>query len=350
MDQPLFVPENQYPESGADSSSGAGGLAAVVAGMVGDPRGRFARALIVAYGLDASQGRVLGSRIEDVVDQVFVSESAALDCADSKSTDVASAGPGSAGPDPAGPAGDPGTVSAGAGPGRLSRSDMVSFVQATSRQVARMEALRAWAMAMLTRDAAYHECDTDWATDDGTGRACPTCSPEAPAAAEEPAGEGSGSDGSASPDDGAAGDVTAGCVDGSVAVGRVDRRVGTRPSVSPIGQVGLEISAALGMSPTFATTLVDAAVDQVAELPATWAAMTTGGIDGYKARVIAAGTRPLIENVDLAPSDPQYAAEMARREQLRRDIETRVLPNAGTKTGEQLRRQVRGLVLRADPG
>src|SRR5690625_4843874 len=103
------------------------------------------------------------------------------------------------------------------------------------------------------------------------------------------------------------------------------------------------------MSPTFATALVDAAVDHVAELPATWACMATGGIDGYKARVIASGTRPLIENIDLAPSDRRYAAEMARRERLRRGIETRVLPNAGTKTGEQLRRQVRRLVLRADP-
>jgi len=194
---------------------------------------------------------------------------------------------------------------------------------------------------MLTRDAAYHECDTDWATDDGTGRACPTCSPEAPAAAEEPAGEGSGSDGSASPDDGAAGDVTAGCVDGSVAVGRVDRRVGTRPSVSPIGQVGLEISAALGMSPTFATTLVDAAVDQVAELPATWAAMATGGVDGYKARVIASGTRTLIDTIGLAPSDPQYPGRGGPAA-----TAARIDPGAGTT---RRRNQDRGTTTPSDP-
>src|SRR5699024_9277972 len=114
-------------------------------------------------------------------------------------------------------------------------------------------------------------------------------------------------------------------------------------------QVGMEVSAALGVSPTLGTAMVDRAVDQVTDLPETWARRADGSIDGYKARLIAAGTRPLIENVDVSLPAAERAAERARRERLRVSVQRRVLPTAAAKTGEQLRRQVRRLVLRADP-
>src|SRR5690625_1374109 len=126
MDQPLFFPEDQAPQPGADSGTDTADLAAAVASIVADPRAWFAREVIEADGLDAPAGRVLSTLIEDVVECVF--------------TPVVGSGPGS------GPVGSDRAV----GGGRVSRADMVSFVQAASRQMARMEALRAWAMAMLT--------------------------------------------------------------------------------------------------------------------------------------------------------------------------------------------------------
>src|SRR5690625_4171828 len=114
MDQPLFFPEGQAPQPGAEPGTNTADVATMVASIVVDPRAWFAREVFEADGLDAPAGRVLATQIEDVAERVF-------------STDLDS------GPD-SGPAGSDGAV----GGGRLSRADMVSFVQAASRQMARM--------------------------------------------------------------------------------------------------------------------------------------------------------------------------------------------------------------------
>src|SRR5699024_4620943 len=229
---PLSFPESPGPDagvgSGAESGAESGGLAAMVAAMAGDPRVWFARGLIETDGLDAPAGSALGMEIEDVAERVLASDPAAG--------------------------------------GRLSRHGAVAFVQAGTRQMSRLEAVRSLVMTMLTHDGAYHECDTEWSGDDGTGRACVACS-ESRDLEHTSAGE---------------------------TVAR-----GGSQNASPVGQVGMEVSAALGVSPTLGTAMVDRAVDQVTDLPETWARMADGSIDGYKARLIAAGTRPLIENVDV---------------------------------------------------
>jgi hypothetical protein len=70
----------------------------------------------------------------------------------------------------------------------------------------------------------------------------------------------------------------------------------------------------------------------VHDLPATLAELAAGRIDGYRARVIAEQTRPLVHNPDL-----------------RRKIETTLLAKAHRQSGPQLRSAARRAVAAADP-
>ncbi|HMG31970.1 MAG TPA: DUF222 domain-containing protein, partial [Jiangellaceae bacterium] len=92
------------------------------------------------------------------------------------------------------------------------------------------------------------------------------------------------------------------------------------------------VSAELRLSPAAAVARVALACELVAELPATLAELSAGGIDGYRARVIAEQTRPLAG----APG-------------LRRSVEATMLATAHRKTATQLRAAVTKAVIAADP-
>ena len=105
--------------------------------VVDDPSEWFARPLVDGAGLGGPAGAVLAAKIEEIAERVL-------------STDP--------------------NVHA-----RLSRHDTVSFASAVTRQIAHLEALLTQAAAVATLDAAYHECDTAWDADDGSGRSCVAC-------------------------------------------------------------------------------------------------------------------------------------------------------------------------------
>jgi hypothetical protein len=93
-----------------------------------------------------------------------------------------------------------------------------------------------------------------------------------------------------------------------------------------------EVSAAMRWTPSFADGQVRDALALVEELPATLAALATGRIDAYRARVIAEETAPL-----------------ADRPQLRAKVEAKVLASAETKTGPQVRAHAKKAVITAAP-
>lgn len=261
--------------------------------VVNDPSEWFARPLVDGAGLGGPAGAVLAGKIEEVAARVL-----------SVNPDVQA---------------------------RLSRHDTVSFVSAVTRQIAHLEALLSQAAAVATLDAAYHECDRGWDADDGNGRPCVACTYPPLVLADTDDGETI---------------IVPATVDGEPDPDWPRMATG---HASPVGQVGLELSAALQVSPTYATGLVDRAVDLSQNLPATWTALADGRIDGYRARIIAETTRPLVDNID--PSLPESArfAEQVRREGLRAAVEAQVLAKADSQTAEQLARRARRLVLRADP-
>ncbi|HJU98261.1 MAG TPA: DUF222 domain-containing protein, partial [Jiangellaceae bacterium] len=59
------------------------------------------------------------------------------------------------------------------------------------------------------------------------------------------------------------------------------------------------VSAELRLSPTVAVARVATARELVHELPATLAELAAGRIDGYRARIIAEQTRPLVRLPEL---------------------------------------------------
>ncbi|WP_162605932.1 DUF222 domain-containing protein [Jiangella aurantiaca] len=94
---------------------------------------------------------------------------------------------------------------------------------------------------------------------------------------------------------------------------------------------GDEISLALRWTPGRATGRVALAVELLEDLPDTFAALEAGRIDADKARLIADRTRCL--------PDPD----------LRRRVETAVLPDAQTRTRSALDQRLRHEVIAADP-
>jgi hypothetical protein len=93
------------------------------------------------------------------------------------------------------------------------------------------------------------------------------------------------------------------------------------------------ISAELRLSPSAAVARVASACELVQELPATLTELAAGRIDGYRARVIAEQTRPLVDSPTVR----------------RRDVEAALLRRASRQTATQLRAAARKAVLAADP-
>jgi hypothetical protein len=114
--------------------------------------------------------------------------------------------------------------------------------------------------------------------------------------------------------------VFAGCAEHGLG----DSNHGTRGAAS-------EISAALRLSPNAARSRAELAVELVDQLPATLAELRGGRIDGYRASVIAAQTRPLAEAPDA-----------------RREVEAAALVKAHRQTAAQLRSATRKAVIAAD--
>jgi hypothetical protein len=112
-----------------------------------------------------------------------------------------------------------------------------------------------------------------------------------------------------------------------------DKNIGVGPDGRPArvsrdatGQVGL----ALTMSECAAATWADLAVTLAWRLPATGEALRAGRIDLYRARRIAEATSVLSE-------------------QAAREVEAKVLPEAGQQTAAQLRERLRRAVIAVDP-
>jgi hypothetical protein len=89
---------------------------------------------------------------------------------------------------------------------------------------------------------------------------------------------------------------------------------------------------AMMWTPSHADSRVRAAVELVEQLPATLAALRSGKIDAYKARIIAEETAPL-----------------ADRPEVRAQVERAALAVAAGKSGPQLRAFVKRKVIAADP-